>query len=189
MSKSVTKEILGFTVTFGGIAETLSELVSLAGSEERVVDLVNAQVLAHSTFGKARKAIVNKLEEVTQIKRKTNDDGEYTESEQQYVARLEEELGEGSLNQYDAVIAEAAAAVTTSYVATEREPGTGGKIAKRYLAIFDDLANKGKVEAFAAKHKVKLSGTPEVDKALVCAKIKELIVEAEKATAAAASDV
>jgi hypothetical protein len=189
MSKSVTKEILGFTVTFGGIAETLSELVTLAGSEERVVDLVNSQVLAHSTFGKARKVIVAKLEELTQIKRKTNDDGEYTESEQQFVARLEEELGEGSLTQYDSAIAEAASAVTTGYVATEREAGTGGKIAKRYLAIFDDLVAKNKLENFAAKHKIKLGVGPEVDKAVVCAKIREIINEAEKAAAQAAGDV
>jgi hypothetical protein len=96
--KTVQKELLGFNVEITGVVETLAEAVEACGGEEAVVNKVNAQEFAHGHYGKLRGMIVTVLAEATEVKQEDN------ETAAKYIARLEDELGEGALAQYEAAI-------------------------------------------------------------------------------------
>lgn len=185
---NVKKEILGFDVTITGVVTTLAEAVEKSGSEQRVVDMFNNYVLFHQHFSKMRNLIVSKLEELTTIKRLTNEEGDVTEKDTQYIARLEDEGV--SLKDLAAQINEAVAAVSVDYSASVRGTGTGsGKVAQKWLAYYDAFLQAGKLEAFCIKHGIDSELEEAQLKLLVASKVKDLSDAAQKAALAAAADV
>jgi len=182
--KSVTKEILGFEGTIQ-IAESVSELVQLAGNEERVVGLANNYILFHSHFSKLRTLIVKELEKLTGIKREVDKDGKITENDAVYIGRLEDEKVD--LAQFKDQIAALVAAQAVDYTQTERGSGESAKPAKKWLAYYDALkANDGtdvlpSLSSFCAKHDIATEGVSEDDLRIVVAnKVKAIVDAAQK---------
>lgn len=196
----MTKEVLGFDVPITGVAEDLNELLLLAGGgnteqsaeeqaaarksgEEKVYQAALNYIHFHSHYGKLRTALVNKLVELTGKKVSVDKDGKVDEKDTEYVGRVEEEGGEGSLAQYDTQIADAIGAIKVDYTQTARSDG--GSLGKKYLAYYDKMVEDGKVEAFAAKHNLDLDGlTEEARKQVVGGRVKELLKAAERAALA-----
>lgn len=186
--KEVTKEILGFKVKIQ-VAESVAELIQLAGSEERVVDLANNYILFHSHFSKARTAIVKKLEELTTIKREVDKEGKVTEDDKPYVGRVEDELGgTGSLSKFDTDIATLVAGMKVDYTQTERGTGDSAAPAKKWLTYYDALkANDGtdqlpSLSSFCAKYEIATDGVSEDDLRIIVAnKVKSVVDAIQKA--------
>lgn len=192
--KSVNKEILGFNVPIAGVAETSAELVSACGSDERAVELANNYILYHVHFSKVRSKIVAKLEELTGVKREGQEEGEgedkkfvVTEKDQEYIGRLEEQLGEAGLKAHEGVIAAMVGAMNVDYTQSARGSGVAAAPAKKWLAYYDALVEKGKLQDFIAKHSIATEGlTDEAIKLSVVNKVKTLVTEATRAALAAA---
>lgn len=189
MSKNISKSILGFTVLIAGVAESLREAVSLAGGEENVLNDYNNQVLFHSHYSTVRDAIVSKLEELTGIKRLTEKKGEkevVIEKDQEYIARLETLLTDEGLKVHEAAISALIASMPVDYAPGTRGKGTSGVPAKKWLVYYGALKSEGKLDGFAAKFGIALSGDEEADTILVAHKAQEVITAAQKRAAAEA---
>jgi hypothetical protein len=154
--KTITKELLGFNVPVVGVCETIAELVTAAGSEEVVVNDNNNQVLAHSHFGVLRNVIVTQLEKATGVPRKTvknklvEKDGE-EETQGKYRARLDEELGEETVQAIQAQIAEACEKIPVDYTPGVRGSGESAMPAKKWLELYDQAVTENKVDYYVAK--------------------------------------
>jgi hypothetical protein len=184
MSKSIKKEILGFTVLVVGVAESLKEAVELAGSEEVVLNDFNNQVLFHSHYTGLREKIVSKLAELTGIPRLTEKKGDkdvIVEKDAEYIARLESQIGEDGLKAHESAIAELVAGIPVDYKPGTRGTGTSGVPAKKWMAVYGQLKTEGKLDAFAAKYSVTLTGDEEADTILIAHKAKEVVDAIQKA--------
>ncbi len=186
MSTSLNKEILGFNVPVNGVASSLSELAQLSGSEERALSLANNYILFHVHYTKIRSLIAETVESISGIKRLTKKSEKtgkdlVDESDEAYITRVEEELGEGSLNQFVAPVTEAVAKLVVDYTVTVRQPGAGGKLAKKWYDMYDQLEAQGKIEKLVAKHEIDLDGLDAAAaRTVVAQKIKELSLKREQ---------
>lgn len=191
--KTETRELLGFNVPVVGIAETLSELIAAAGSEQVVINDCNNQTLAHSHYTILRKTIVTTLEKITGVKRLTEKQGEgdkakevVVEKDAAYIARLEEELGEDVLKSHEAAVAAECAKVKVDYTPGQRGEGSQQTPAKKWLAYYDQLLAEGKLDLFMQKHGIDATSDEETRKVTVANKVKD-IVTAKMAEAARAA--
>lgn len=191
MSTSVSKELLGFQVNINGVATSLAELGTLAGSEERALALANNYIFYHVFYGEVRDAIVAKLVELTGIKlltKKNEKTGKEVvdETNEQYIGRLEDEGV--NLSEHAAAVAEAVNALSVNYAVQVRSGGGGGsRLAKKYLVVADAIIEQGKVEAFANKYGVDVDGLEGDElKVVIANKVKELQRKAEQEAAAKA---
>jgi hypothetical protein len=104
--KEMTTSVLGHDVPVSGVPTTLDEAVASAGGEQELVDaFVNFRKF-HNTNTEARAAVVEAYEEVTGVKRETEQvksptksDPErmvekFAESEQQYADRVRAQTGQ-----------------------------------------------------------------------------------------------
>lgn len=188
--KTLNKELLGFEVPIVGIAETLDELVAACGSKERVVDLANAYVLFHQHYTKGRNAIIDVLVKQTGKSMEADEKGKVTEKDLEYVGRIEEELGPEGLVPFEAAVVAAMENLPVDYAQPVRGTGVGAVVAKKWLAAYDDLVQRGKVDAFVDKYGVDLDGLDEDGKKLAIAKkIKEEVTRAQAAAMSAATDL
>jgi len=187
--KNETKELLGFNVLVVGIVETLKEAIEKAGSEEAVLKDYVSNVLAHSHYTIARRAIVKKLEELSGIKRLTKKDGEkevVIEKDAEYIARLETELGEDKLRSFDTDVSAAVAAIPVDYTPGTRGSGEGSVPAKKWLAYYDQMVTEGKVEFYCEKWNIDQNQDEESLKYALANKVREVVTAKMKAAAAEA---
>lgn len=195
--KTENRELLGFTVPINGICETLAEAITAAGSEDAVLKDYNNNVLAHSHYTIARRAIVNKLIELTGVKMKTETTGTgdsaktvVVEKESEYIARLETELGEETLKEFNSQIASVVGAIPVDYTPGVRGAGATAAPAKKWLAYYDQLVTEDKLDAFCSKHGITVEGKDvEVLKVEVANKVKEIVTAKLAAAAKQALDV
>lgn len=194
--KTENRELLGFSVPVVGIAETLQEAITAAGSEEAVLKDYNSNVLAHSHYSILRRLIVATLEKVTGVKRKGVTEGEgekakftVTEREAEYVARLEEELGEEGLKPHEVIVREECAKVKVDYVPGKRGEGGSATPAKKWLAYYDQLITDGKLDLFCSKHGIDQTTDEETLKITVANKVKDIVSAKLAAAAKEAVDV
>lgn len=191
--KNIEKEILGFSVPVVGVCETIQELVTASGSEEVVVNDNNIQVLAHSHYGVLRGIVVSVLEKATGVLRKTvknklvEKDGD-EETPGKYVARLNSDLGEDTVNTYAGKVAEECAKVPVDYTPGARGTGDGGEPAKKWLNYYDQAVAEGKLDLYIAKLGVDATLTGDELKFAFAnaAKKRVLAAQAEAAKAALA---
>jgi hypothetical protein len=191
--KNEVREILGYNVPVIGIVENLQEAISKAGSEQAVLNDYVSNVLAHSHYTILRRVIVSTLEKATGVKRKTRTEGSgekakvvIDETEGEYVARLETELGEETMRTFDKEVAAACEKVPVDYVAGTRGSATP---AKKWLAAVDDLKAAGKFERFCSKYEIDPTQDEETVKIAVANKLKALVAEQERQAMAAATNV
>lgn len=189
--RNETREILGIEVMIVGIADSLSEAITLAGSESAVLNDYNSQILAHSHFTEVRRVICAKLTEITGIKRLTKKHGEkevFNETELAYVDRVREELGEEGFAEHIGAIQTAVAALQVDYKPGTR--GSGGSTAKPAKKWFDYVAalkSAGRFDDFVSKNNLLRENMSEDDLNLAVAlKVKDIVTEQEKAARAAA---
>lgn len=182
--KNDTRELLGFNVPVVGIVETLAEAVTAAGSEQAVLNDYVSNVLAHSHYTILRRKIVETLETLTGIKRKTKTEGEGEKAKQvidetdgAYVVRLENELGEETLKGFENKIAEVCQGIPVDYVPGTRGSGGSATPAKKWLAAVDQLQSEGKYENFLSKYQIAGDPADEATKIAAANKIKELVSE------------
>lgn len=190
--KTETRELLGFNVPVVGIAETLSEAISLAGSEDEVLKDLNNNVLAHSHYTILRRVIVKTLEQATGIKRKGTQEGEkftVTEKDAAYIARLEEELGAEELAKFNASVAAECQKIPVDYKPGTRGTGEGRVPAKKWLAYYDQLVSEQKLDLFCEKHGIDGTQAEEDLKVEVANKVKEIVSARMAEAAKAAVDV
>lgn len=188
-----TREILGVEVLITGVASSLSEAVTLAGSEQAVLEYYNGYLLAHSHFTDVRKAMCKKLEEVTGIKRPTKKHGTgekardvYVGSEGDYFDLVREQLGEEGFAAHVPALQELVASMQVDYKPGTRGSGGGSaKPAKKWFEYVTSLKTNGKYDEFVAKHSLTGENEEALDVA-VAIKVKELVTEHEKAARAAA---
>lgn len=174
--KTETRELLGFNVPVVGIAETLPELIAAAGSEEAIVKDANNQTLAHSHFTILRRVITKTLVQLTGIKLKTIKEGDkevIDETDGEYRARLESEVGEDVLESYASAIADACGKVLVDYTPGVRGAGGSATPAKKWLAYYDQLVAENKLDAFCAKHGI--TGVDDELKFAVANKVKQIV--------------
>lgn len=184
--KTENKEILGFVVPVVGIAETLSEAITAAGSEEAVLKDFNSNVLAHSHYTILRRAIVKTLVGLTGIKQLTEKDGDkdvVSEKDGDYLTRLRAELGEDVIENYAADIAKVCAAIKVDYTPGVRGSGNGGKPAKKWLDAVEQIIKEGKWDSLLAKSGLDVD-QPEDDLKIAAANwIKDIVLAAQVAAA------
>jgi len=185
--KTENRELLGFNVPIVNICETLEECIAAAGSEAEVVKTYVGDVLAHSHYTVARRHIVKTLVELTGIKQLTSKVKEkevVTETDGEYIARLESEIGEDVLKSYEKQVAAAVGKVAVDYAPGTRGSGGSATPAKKWLAYYDALKqDETKFSAFCSKHDIDTSSDEETLKIAVANKIKD-IVSAKLALAA-----
>jgi inactivated superfamily I helicase len=189
--RNETREILGIEVQITGIADTLAEAITAAGSEAAVLNDYNGAVLAHSHYTQVRKTVCAKLNELTGIKRLTKKHGDkevFDETEAAYVDRVREELGEEGFASHVGAIQAAVAAMPVDYKPGTR--GSGGSTAKPAKKWFDYVAalkTNGRFDEFVTKYDLIKAEQSEDDLNLAVAlKVKEIVTEQEKAARAAA---
>lgn len=178
MPKNETAKSLGVEFEVKGLASTPEELNTMAQDENASIDMANQYYIAHNHMGKVRAAICKKAEELTEIPREKDADGKFTETEAQYLAKVEKELGEESLEDdpYASALREAAESVPVDYTKTPRGSGGGtSKVAQKWIDKARKLREDGQLELFAEKHGVELSDDEEETERRVGAKVKELI--------------
>jgi len=189
--KTVTKDILGFELPIPGVADSLAEAAQKSGSEERALAYLNNYVLFHSHFTKLRSKVVAKLVELTRIPMLTEQKGEKTvviETDGDYIDRLESELGEGALLQYAPHIIAVSEGFPVDYSVSIRGTSGTAKPAKKWLAYYDAMVEKGVLEQFVAKHQIDTTDLDdEAVKIAVANKVKEIITKAELAARQAAA--
>ena len=175
--KTEVKNLLGFNVPVVGIAETLAEAVTAAQSEEAVLKDFNSNVLAHSHYTILRRVIAKTLVQLSGIKFKTVKDGDkdvIDETEGEYVARLESEVGEDVFKSYEQAVSDACAKVPVDYVPGTRGSGDGAKPAAKWLAYYDQLKAENKLDAFCSKHSI-VADTEDELKVAVANKVKAIV--------------
>lgn len=182
--KTENRELLGFNVPVVGIVETLKEAIESAGSEDNVLGDYVSNVLAHSHYAILRRVIVSVLEKQTGVKRKTKTTGEgekaktvIDETDGEYVARLESDLGEEALKAFESAVAAECAKVKVDYTVGTRGSATP---AKKWLAAIDELKQQGKFEAFCAKFEIDITQDEETVKVAAANKLKDLVAEQMK---------
>ncbi len=181
--KTENRELLGFVVPIVGIAETLAEAISAAGSEEAVLKDFNNNVLAHSHYTIARRVIIKTLVDKTGIKLKTKKDGEkevIAEKDAEYIARLESELGEETVKSYSSAVANAVNEVKVDYTPGVRGTGAGTSPAKKWLAFYDQLVAEEKLDAFCQKHSINQEVEEDELKKVVANRVKEIVTAKEQ---------
>ena len=179
--KTENRELLGFNVPVVGIAETLGEAISAAGSDEAVLKDFNNNVLAHSHYTILRRVIVKTLVALTGIKQITEKDGEkdvVVEKDAAYIARLENELGEEGLNAFNPQVATACGAINVDYSPGTRGSGGSATPAKKWLAYFDALQAEDKLDLFCEKYSIDQTTDEETLKITVANKVKEIVSKA-----------
>lgn len=190
--KTETRELLGFNVPVVGIAETLAEAITAAGSEAEVLKDLNNNVLAHSHYTILRRVIVKTLEQVTGVKRLTEKDGDkevVVEKDAAYISRLETELGEDVLKSHEAAVAAKCAEITVDYRPGTRGTGEGRSPAKKWLAYYDQLVTENKLDLFCEKNNIDASQPEEDLKVEVANRVKEIVTARMAEAAKAAMDV
>lgn len=190
--KTETRELLGFNVPVVGIAETLQEAISAAGSEAEVLKDLNNNVLAHSHYTILRRVIVKTLETATGVKRNGVTEGEkftVTEKDAVYIARLEEELGTDELKTHEAAVADACSKISVDYKPGTRGSGESRAPAKKWLAYYDQLVSESKLDLFCEKHSIDGTQAEEDLKVEVANKVKEIVTARMAAAAKEAVDV
>lgn len=183
--KTETRELLGFNVPVVGIAETLAEAVTAAGSEDAVLKDFNSNVLAHSHYTILRRAIVKGLVQLTGIKLLTKKDGDkdvIDETDGEYRARLETQLGEDVLNSYATQISDLVSKIPIDYVPGTRGSGGDSTPAKKWLAYYDQLKAENKLDAFCAKNGITATNEDEL-KIAVANKVKAIVTAKVQAAA------
>jgi len=188
--RTETKELLGFSVPVVGIAETLQEAITAAGSEAAVLKDYNANVLYHSHFTILRRVMVQTLVKLTGIKQLTESEGEgekkkevIIEKDAQYIARLETELGEDGLKVHEAALAEACGKIAVDYTPGTRGQGGTATPAKKWLAYYDQLVLESKLDGFCERNSIDQNTDEETLKFAVANRVRE-IVSAKMAAAA-----
>lgn len=180
--QEANKEILGFSVKIN-IASTLSELAELAGSEARAVELANNYVLFHQAFGTFRTLIVEKLEELTGIKRLTEgegDEAEVIEKDAAYVDRLKTEHSV-SLADYAEQIQAVISASPVNYKATRSGTAAPKKLAAKYITAAQELITAGKAELFATKYNLDIAGVEgDALVTLLANKVREVVIAKQR---------
>lgn len=175
----VTKTVLGFDVEVE-VANTLAELANLCGSEERVVDLCNAQITAHSHFGKLRRDICATIEKLSGIERVKATKDTRTEREEVYITRVEAEKGKDWMDSIHENIMELSKSSSVDYTVKPREIGSK-KPTKKSLEAYDMLLKAGRLDEFVAKHGIDVSSCDaEEAKSLIVEKIRQIILERER---------
>jgi len=183
--KTENKEILGFTVPVVGIAETINEAITAAGSEEAVLKDFNSNVLAHSHYTILRRVIVKTLVSLTGIKLLTEKDGEkdvVTETEGEYLARIRLELGEDIVENYSADVALACKNVPVDYTPGTRGSGATAKPAKKWLEAVEQIKKDGKWASLLAKSGIS-TDQPDDDQVIAAANWIKAAVAAAQASA------
>jgi hypothetical protein len=186
MSITIDKELLGFVVPVVGVAESMQELADLSGSDKRAVGLANNYILYHQHYTKLRSTIaevVEKLSGIRRIYKKSEKTGKLIidENDEPYINRVEEELGEGSLKQFVSAVREECEKLAVDYTVAVRAPGSGGKLAKKWLEAYNQLVESGKIAGFISKYEVDIEGLDEEETKIVCAnKIKEVILKKQQ---------
>src|SRR5690606_6043403 len=177
--KNEKREILGFKVTIVGIVENLQEAVSAAGSEEAVVSDYNANVLAHSHYTILRRNICETLEKLTGIPRLRDGEGDkakIVEKEAAYIARLEDQLGEDGLAQYESQIDELSKSIPVDYKPGTRGSGSSAIPATKWLAYYDQLVEEDMLNAFIEKYSIETDGRSDEEiKYAVANKAREIV--------------
>lgn len=187
--KTETKEVLGFEVPIVGIAETLAEAVTAAGSEAEVLKDFNNNVLFHSHLGILRKKIVKLLVTLTGIPLKTKTEGTKVvvdETDGTYLARLEVEQPDFRAKYGDDVI-KACEAVKVDYTPGTRGSGDGDKPAKKWLDYVAQMRLENKLDGYVAKFELNIEGKTEEEVNVIMANEVKKRVTASMAAAAKAA--
>lgn len=153
--KDTTTSVLGFDVPVTGVPTTLAESVTAAGGEEKLVAAYVDYITYHKTNTSARSAVVDALEEVLGIKRKTRIDKtttskgvvkeveKYDESEQTFADRAVPQSGKTRPEVWD-LIKESVGAIPFQGMARE---GGVGRLAKQDTEQAGTLIKEGKWQA------------------------------------------
>lgn len=191
--KTENRELLGFTVPIVNICETLAEAITAAGGEQAVLNDYNSNVLAHSHYTIARRAIIKSLVEQSGVKQLTKNVGtaekpklEVVEKDAAYVARLESELGEDMVKSFGTKVSEAVGQIKVDYTPGTRGAGGSATPAKKWLAYYDQLVTEEKLSAFCSKHDIPQDTDEETLKFAVANKVREIVTAKMEAAAQAA---
>lgn len=181
--KTEVNKVLDFDIELRNIPTTIAEAIEQAGSEQEVLDNHINYVVFHSHNTLVRKEMVEFLEQSTGVKRKSHKDGDTTvidEKDAAYAKRLRVEHP-------DLITDELVQEIRTKWSEVDFTPGTrgSGKLAKEWLAVYEQLKTLGKLDEFVAKHGLTLVGELEQDKKTVGQKAKELIEAVARAQKAA----
>lgn len=179
--KQDTNEVLGFEQILTNVPETLAEAVSLAGSEQAVLDAFISYTIFHRHNGKSRDAIVEFLQKNTGIAPKGTGEGDKfvrIEKDLAYAARVRSEASDK--------VKELEPSIRMLNSTVDWSPGTrgSGKLAAKWFAYYDKLVEEDKLTAFCTKHNIDQSLEEDALKAVVASKVKSVIEakqrEAEK---------
>jgi len=181
--KTEVATVLDFNIELTNIPTTLAEAVQLAGSEDEVLNNHIKYVQFHSHNTLIRDELVELLEVRTAEKRVREKDGEkevVTEKDTAYLKRLRSECA-------DLITDELKEEIRTKWSEIDWTPGKrgSGKLAKEWLAVYDQLKAINKLDEFVSKHNLTLVGELDVDKKIVGMKAKELIDAQARAAKAA----
>ena len=184
INMKVEVKVLGYELSVELPYNSVEEFDSLAGKKGACLERATQNFMAHTHNARMRKAMVEKLEEVSGIKREssTDEDGKnvkYTETEQAYVSRVEAQLmGTEEWANIRAEVTKAAQSVPVA-LETIREFGPN----KQMVELARGLINEGRVDDFIAKHNLTLDtdwSNEENVKALAV-EVKRIVEEAKKA--------
>jgi hypothetical protein len=185
--KTVVITNLGFEVERKNVPETIAEAVTAAGSEETVLQGFIDYTIAHRDNAKVRKAIVERVEARTGIKRAGVQEGDkwvITEKAEPFVERVRATVEES-------VMTELAREIRHAFPEVDWTPGArgSGKLGQEWLAAYDELVEKEKLVGFCAKHGIDSSLEEEVLRPMVALKVKQLVEAAKQAAKDAAMGV
>lgn len=162
MAKNETVKLLGgFSYTYNNVPESADEFDTAAGREGACLRSAVDNTKYRSGNAEARTKIIESLEELTDIKRKTRTTGEgedaevvFDESEATFIKRVVAETGK-SPEELQAEIGE----VSVDFDVTERERSSSpraGKPGKTMLAAAQKIVDAGNAEDAAIKASAKL---------------------------------
>jgi len=168
--KTEKTNLIGFDITLN-IASTLAEAVELAGSEQRILDYANRQILAHSHYGKLRRAIARLVERETGVRMAEG------EKEREFIFRVKMEKGDDAISMLAAAVQEISDNFPVDYKGSVREEAKLRVPPKRWLAMVENLKAAGMYEKFIEKHGITFDGneTDEETIYIVADKIREIV--------------
>ena len=184
MGKSYSS--LNFDIDIEGLPSTAAEFDELAKREGACLEHAVNNYVAHSHLTKVRAAICERVEKETGISRKTEEREDdkviYTETEKQYINRVNAELtkdDESLEEHYIDAIKEAAASVVVDLTKSVRTAGSA-KLAQKWIDKAASVIAAGKAETFAEAKGITLSGDEEDDLQAIGSKIRDITAQLQK---------
>lgn len=175
-------------MTINGLPGSVEMFDTMAGRQGACVETAVDGYVAHTHLTRVRKVLCAKLEVSTGVERK-KDGKKFLETEGAFIKRLEAELGDSLYTDHRDAATAAFAETPVNLSRMERQAGAGsaGAVAKKYLEMADAIKLAGKLDAFATKHGLELTGDADADQKIVGGKLKSIMLEAERSARAAAT--